>query len=386
MKQIIIIGASYLQVPLIVRARELGLESHVFAWEQGAVGRQLSDRFYPISIVEKERILEIARRVRPSGVVSIASDLAMPTVTHVAGALGLIANSRQCTEMTTDKLRMRLALSFQGIPCPRFALYEPATLSGFADHFPVIVKPTDRSGSRGVTRVDSPDGVPAAAARARSESFSGRVIVEEFLPGREISVESISWGGRHYHLACTDKETTGAPFFVEIGQHQPADLSFDLEAKVVALVDAALTALRVEHGASHTEILITPDERLFIIEVAARMGGDQIGARLVELSTGYDFVEGVIMAALGEFRVPAKLLQKHAGIYYLTPPGGKVVSVLDQTSAYPEVVAHEVFVGPGDEVRAPLRDSAQRCGYFIYRTPGARWRVNQDEVLCVVTR
>ncbi len=386
MKRIIIIGASYLQVPLIVRARQLGLEIHVFAWGRGAVGRRLSDRFYQISIVEKERILEIARRIRPSGVVSIASDLAMPTVTHIAGELGLIANSRECTEMTTDKLLMRQALNVEGIPCPQFALYEPATFSEFTGHFPVILKPTDRSGSRGVTRVDSPEAVPAAAARARSESFSGRVIVEEFLSGREISVETISWRGRHHHLACTDKETTGAPFFVEIGQHQPADLSFDLEAKVVTLVNAALTALRVEFGASHTEILITPDERLFIIEVAARMGGDQIGARLVELSTGYDFVEGVLLVALGEFRVPAKPLEKHAGIYYLTPPGGKVVSVLDHTSAHPEVVAHEVFVGPGDEVDAPVRDSAQRCGYFIYRTGGARWRVNRDEVLCVVTR
>ena len=93
MKKIAIIGASYLQNPLILKAKEMGFETHVFAWRAGDIGEQTADHFYPISIVEKEEILNQCRKIHPDAVCTIASDLAGVTVNYVANALGLPANS-----------------------------------------------------------------------------------------------------------------------------------------------------------------------------------------------------------------------------------------------------------------------------------------------------
>ena len=270
-KKLIIIGASYLQLPLIKKAADLGIETHVFAWEDGAVGKDSCDFFYPISIVEKEKILEIAKTISPDGITSIGSDLAAITVNYLADVLGLVGNSMAVTQRTTNKYVMRRTLHDAGLPCPEFfrcssnAEIDP-------DHFtyPVIVKPTDRSGSRGVTKVLKPEDLLEAVDRARSESFSKELLIEEFIAGNEISVEMISFQGRHYPLAITDKVTTGPPYFVELAHHQPAAMDNDRYDTVYSLVQNALTALGVEYGASHSELLLTPDGKNVFVEIGAR--------------------------------------------------------------------------------------------------------------------
>lgn len=383
---LIVVGASYLQLPLVARARELGVETHVFAWEQGAVARDVADRFYPISIVERDEILAVARGIGPSGVISIASDLAMSTVNFVAGRLGLTGNSMACAEATTNKVSMRESLRDAGLPGPAFVRVgagragDPVPLA-----LPLIVKPVDRSGSRGVTLVDRAGDLEAAVRRALEASLAGEAIVEEVLPGREISVEMISWQGKHHYLTCTDKETTGPPWFVETGHHQPADLDAGLERRVADVVRAALDALGVEHGASHSELRISADGALGIVEIAARMGGDFIGSDLVRLSTGYDFLEGVIDVALGRFTPPVTRAAGHAGVRFLLPArAGLVREVVDHTADFDEVVRAEVQVRAGEEV-APVRESAGRRGYFMYRSDRGRFAQPADSVFRIVT-
>ena len=112
-----IIGASYLQKPLVLKAREMGFETHVFAWEDGAICKEVADHFYPISITEVDEICDICQRIQPKGIVSIGSDLATVAVNRVAEKLGLIGNSLACTEVTTNKYLMRERLKTGGIPC-----------------------------------------------------------------------------------------------------------------------------------------------------------------------------------------------------------------------------------------------------------------------------
>ena len=126
-RKIAIIGASYLQVPLILKARDMGLETHVFAWAAGDPGETLADFFYPISIVEKESILEQCRMVGIDGICSIASDLAMVTVNYVADRMHLTANSLECTELSTNKHAMRKAFEAHGVPSPKSFLVESAS-------------------------------------------------------------------------------------------------------------------------------------------------------------------------------------------------------------------------------------------------------------------
>lgn len=367
MKKLAIIGASYLQVPLIERAREMCIETHVFAWAHGSEpGKDCSDQYYPVSITEKEQILEICKAIQVNGIISIGSDLAMPAVNYVAESMNLIGNSQDCTILTTNKYAMRVKLSENDLPCPRFKRISSANLSTEGLEFPLIVKPTDRSGSRGITKIYDSKKLSNAIEKALSESIVQEVIIEEFIEGREISVEMISWQGSHHLVTFTDKVCTGEPYFVEIEQHVPADLSQSLSSRIVALVREALSVLGVENGASHTELLITKKGEIFIVEVGARMGGDNIGSDLVQLSTGYDFVRGIIEIALGKFTLPEIGHLEHSGIMYITPKSGKVTCIKNNAVHFKEVVRSNILVKIDDQVNYPITDSSQRSAYIIY--------------------
>lgn len=300
-KNLVIIGANEFQEPLILRAKELGYVTHVFAWQADDVGEFSADYFYPVSIIEKERILDICRIIEPVGIVSIASDLAAITVNYVAEKLGLVGNGMESALTATNKHLMRRAFEKAGLPsCKSILVDEKFDLSTLDINFPVIVKPTDRSGSRGIFKVNAPEDLPAAVAFAREPSFEKKVLVEEFAEGREYSIEYISYQGEHHFLACTEKFTTGAPMFVETGHLQPPKHMDELTlAKIQALVPKVLDCLGVAYGASHTELKIDDKGSIRLIECGARMGGDCIGSDLVYLSRGIDYVQAVTEVACG---------------------------------------------------------------------------------------
>lgn len=300
MKKLAIIGASYLQAPLILKAKEMGLETHVFAWQCGDVGEELADFFYPISIVEVEEITNKCKEIGIDGICTIASDLAVITVNKVATAMGLPSNSLECTGLSTNKHNMRDAFFANGDPSPKSILVESVEdLKGYELDFPLIVKPTDRSGSRGITKVFTWDELPKAIEDAKSQGFEKNALVEEFATGNEYSVEFVSYKGEHHFLAITKKYTTGAPNFIETGHIEPSDLDEEMTEKVKAVVLHALQSLKVTTGASHSELKIDKNGNIKIIEIGGRMGGDYIGSHLVHISTGVDFVKCVIDCALG---------------------------------------------------------------------------------------
>jgi biotin carboxylase len=382
-QKLAVIGASYLQKPLVLKAREMGFETHVFAWEDGAVCKEVADHFYPVSITEVDEICDICQRIKPQGIVSIGSDLATVTVNRVAEKLGLIGNSLECTEVTTNKFMMRERLKDSSIPCPKYWLAgkNGSDLDVKPKDFPLIVKPVDRSGSRGVSLVRDESELVEAIQAARERSFSAQVIIEQFIEGRELSVESISWQGRHYILQFTDKETTGAPHYIEKTHHQPAELSVSQKESLVRLTRKSLDCLGVQNGASHSEFKIMESGEMYLIEVGARMGGDCIGSDLVRLSTGYDFVRGVIEVAVGSFEEPVLSQPAHAGIHYVFPQPGTLREVLFASS--PQVVHHEVLAEVGDAI-APISDSSQRPAYYIYQ--GKQRMPYDPSVLRLITK
>jgi biotin carboxylase len=382
-QKLAVIGASYLQKPLVLKAREMGFETHVFAWEDGAVCKEVADHFYPVSITEVDEICDICQRIKPQGIVSIGSDLATVTVNRVAEKLGLIGNSLECTEVTTNKFMMRERLKDSSIPCPKYWLAgkNGSDLDVKPKDFPLIVKPVDRSGSRGVSLVRDESELVEAIQAARERSFSAQVIIEQFIEGRELSVESISWQGRHYILQFTDKETTGAPHYIEKTHHQPAELSVSQKESLVRLTRKSLDCLGVQNGASHSEFKIMESGEIYLIEVGARMGGDCIGSDLVRLSTGYDFVRGVIEVAVGSFEEPVLSQPAHAGIHYVFPQPGTLREVLFASS--PQVVHHEVLAEVGDAI-APISDSSQRPAYYIYQ--GKQRMPYDPSVLRLITK
>ena len=154
-KKIAIIGASYLQEPLISKAKEMGIETHVFAWQVGDVGEKIADYFYPISIVEKEEILQKCQEIHVDGICTIASDLASITVCYVAEKMGLSGNSMQTGLVSTNKYEMRKCFEEHSDPSPKSFLVETVDdLKTVKLEYPLIVKPLDRSGSRGITKIN----------------------------------------------------------------------------------------------------------------------------------------------------------------------------------------------------------------------------------------
>lgn len=364
MKKLAIIGASYLQQPLVEKAREMGLYTICFAWEDGAVCKDLCDKFYPISIVDKDAILEVCREEKIDAVTTIASDVAVLTVNYVAEQMELIGNPDKYSLTVTNKYLMRQCFMENGVPSPKFCLTDgevPMAISTF--RYPVIVKPTDRSGSRGVEKVEKQEDLQEAIIRACNESFQQKAVIEEFVEGREISVESISFKGKHYILQITDKVTTEAPFFVELEHHQPSSLPDDIKAKVKAIVLKALDALHIQYGASHSELKITQDGDIRVIEIGARMGGDFIGSDLVRLSTGYDFLKGVINVSLGHFEEPRLTEHNYSGVYFLCKETERLLAIIKNWKSYPEIVEAEIT----DPVLRTIEQSADRSGYLIYQ-------------------
>ena len=300
-KNLAIIGASYLQLPLIEKAKEMGYTTHVFAWAANDVGEKAADFFYPISVIEKEQILEVCKRIVICGICSIASDVAVITVNYVAEKMNLPGNSIASTGKCTNKHLMRQAFEQNGDPSPKSFLVENGVNIESLDlTYPAIVKPTDRSGSRGIYKVDSAKEAEVVLAVSENESFEKKALIEEFAEGQEYSVEHISYKGTHYFLALTQKYTTGAPHFIETGHLEPAPVSDKMLEKVKNTISHALDSLEIKNGASHSEIKIDAMGNIRIIEIGARMGGDCIGSDLVKYSTGYDFVKMVIQVACGE--------------------------------------------------------------------------------------
>jgi biotin carboxylase len=363
MKKLAVIGASYLQLPLVMKAKEMGLETHCFAWEEGAVCKDVADFFYPISIIEKEKILEICKLIGVDGIATIASDAGVPTICYVAQKLGLIANNYDDSQFSTNKFLMRQRFVENGVESPRFTIADKDfSVDGFK--FPLIVKPTDRSGSRGVQKVENIEDLSEAVIRAQSQSFSNQAIIEEYITGSEVSVETISWQGKHYILAMTDKVTTGGPYFVELEHHQPSSLKKEIQERVILETKKALNALNLCYGASHAEFIITSQDEVFVIEVGARMGGDFIGSDLVKLSTGYDFLKGVINIALGCFTEPIITENNYSGVCFLSKETEYLLPVIENARNVNEIVKSEIM----DNTLHSIQCSADRSGYFIYQS------------------
>lgn len=362
-KKLAVLGTTSYQAELMKKAKSLGIEVHAFAWAADDVGEKIADFFHPISIVEKDDILAKCQELQVDGICSVACDIAMPTVSYVAEHMGLVHNSIHSTEISTHKGMMRTAFREKKDPSPvSITVNEKNALSKEEMVFPLIVKPTDRSGSRGITKVYSKEELCSAIEIAISESYDNKAVVEEYVEGQEYSVEYISWKGKHSFLALTKKYTTGSPHYIETGHRQSAGVDDDILEKVKSVVSHALDSLEIEYGASHSEIKIDGNGNIKIIEIGGRMGGDHIGTKLVEMSTGIDFLKAVIDVALGyEPDITPKHRTMAAGVRFIINKEDREI-LADIQKTNPSILTHvEVW----DDSLAEITNSTDRHGLFI---------------------
>ena len=362
-KKLAILGASYLQLPLVIKAQEMGVETHCFAWDNElAICKDKSDFFYDISVLEKEFILKKCISIGINGITTIATDICVPTVSFVAEAMSLTGNSVQSAKCSTNKALMRKSFLDHAIPSPQFFRFKQGdelVLDNF--DYPLIVKPTDRSGSLGVSKATNKDELSDAIEVAIKSSLENAVIIEEYIEGTEVSVEFISWEAKHFFLAITDKMTSGAPHFVELAHHQPSSLPLKTQELIIETTIKALNSLEIKFGASHTELKICSDGSVKVIEVGARMGGDFIGSHLVQLSTGYDFLGGVVSCALGDFKnKPIIIERKYSGVYFLCSETNAILPYFHSNNKFD--IEKKIM----NSNLVSVESSNDRSGYLIY--------------------
>ena len=368
MKKLLIIGASILQLPAIKRAKELGFYVAVADYNPNAVGIAYADEYFNVSTIDIEGVTEVARKFCPDGIMTLATDMPMRAIAAACSALGLAGISMDTAIKSTDKGEMIKAFSAGGVEHPWFHIVRDRTeLDAIKNNidFPAVMKPTDNSGSRGVALVTNLAEQETAYSYSENASRSGAVIIEEYMCGDEVSVEIMVSDGTPCVLAVTDKLTTGAPHFVEMGHNQPSRLCPETVEKIKDLACRAVLSVGIKSGPAHVEIMSTAAGPK-MVELGARMGGDCITTHLVPLSTGIDMIEATIRTACGQMPDIAPKFERGSAIRYFDVPAGKIAGIFGVEDARAVDGVREIsFVkGIGDEVGS-IGSSTDRVGFVI---------------------
>lgn len=372
MKKIMVLAAGLLQIDVIEKAKSMGYYVLAVDGNPKAPGFNVADKAICADIVNEETMLKIARDEHVDGVIHPCSEVSMAVMGRINDELGLSGISREQAICATNKHLMRKAFEKGNAPSPKSILAQDAedAWSRLQNEFDTdaILKPSRNSGSRGIAKVsrnmDKGDFI-RAYDEALSESRDHSVLIEQFIEGPEFSIEMIVWQGEIHVLTVTDKKTTGAPHFVELGHNQPSCFSdTDVETLKAAAV-AGVRALGVNNCACHAEAKLM-NGKAYLMEVGARLGGDFISTELTHLSTGIDMVAAAIDVALGvEPDLSAKEDPKGVCIRYFCPKPGKLVSISNtEVLNNPHVYLWEIYPKEGDVIPA-VTSSLCRSGHVI---------------------
>lgn len=368
MKKLMIVGASVLQLPAILKAKEMGLHVAVVDFNPQAVGIPYADRYYNASTMDEDAVLAAAEDYQPDGIMTLATDMPMRGVAKASDKLQLHSINYETAVKATDKYEMIKAFKEHNVPSPWYVVAD--SLEELKTHeadvsFPCIIKPTDNAGSHGVAKVFSFQELLANYEYAHSCSRHGKVIVEEYLDGPEVSVEVMVVNGEVNILQITDKITTGAPHFVEMGHTQPSRLPSETQQQIRSVAEAACKSIGIDKGPAHVEMKVTTRGPV-MIELGARMGGDNITTHLVPLSTGVDMIKATIDVALGHEPDITPTLHCGSAIRYFEVPFGTIKTIEgdDDAKKKPGVIQITFTKGVGDE-STPIECSNDRIGFVI---------------------
>lgn len=342
-----------------------------------AVGLQYADKQICANITSEEEMVAIAKQEQIDGVIHPCSEVSMNVMGRIHDELNLSGVSRKQAVVATNKHLMREAFKKGDAPSPISILAksaEDAWEQFMAMPGDAILKPSRNSGSRGIAKVSKgSNGVSEVSKEdfyklydiALEESRDNSVLIEQFIEGPEFSVEIIVWEGKVNVLTVTDKKTTEAPHFVELGHNQPSCFPEETVALIKDAVVRGVKALGVDKCACHAEVKVQ-DGKAYLMEIGARMGGDFISTVLTRLSTGIDMVAAAIDCALNiKPDLTPKAAPQGVCIRYFCPKPGKLVSISNtEVLDDPRVHEWEIYHQVGDEI-PEVTSSLCRSGHVI---------------------
>jgi len=378
MKRLLIIGASVLQVPAIRKAKEMGLYVAVADYNPNAIGIPLADEYYNVSTIDEEGVYQAAKEFKADGIMTLATDMPMRSLAYACKKLGLVGLAYDSAVKATDKGEMIKTFEAAKVEHPWYQIIPggtkptPGTFT-----FPLITKPTDNSGSRGVMLVHNEDELAEALSYSSENGRRGDAIMEEYMQGPEVSVEVMVSHSVPHVLQITDKLTTGAPHFVEMGHSQPSRLPEDAQDAIRDLASRAALSVGIQNGPAHVEIILTKNGPK-MVELGARMGGDCITTHLVPLSTGIDMVGNTIKIALGEEPDLEQRLWKGSAIRYFNAPKNGVICEISGVEEAEKIdgVQEITFVKQVGDTVGDIGSSTDRVGFIIAQAESAEEAVD----------
>jgi biotin carboxylase len=383
---LLVLGGSTDQLFMLKTARDMGLRSACLDGNARAPGLGAADLAAALDFSDLPAVFAWVDAQRAAGemlqgVATMGSDVPH-LVAAIAARYGWCGPSPETGRLATDKLAMKERFAELGVGVPRFgAVHDGGDVRKLWREWncrQVVIKPTDRAGSRGVRVLSRDDQIDDAVDHARGQGRSGDLLLEEYVPGPQISTETILWRGRAVTPGFVDRMYDGMacfqPQIMENGGWLPSLLD-DTPARreVEALVEAAAHALGIESGVGKGDVVVCPRRGPLMIEMAARLSGGDFSAGLVPLGTGVNYVRAVIDIALG--REPDWALfeaTRHTTVAnrYFFPPAGRLeaVEVPPDFRAHPGVVKLELAYGPGDII-PPITSHGQRGGVMVLTGP-----------------
>jgi biotin carboxylase len=374
---VLMVGASFSQRRAIRRLRELGARVVAVDGDPEAPGLAEADIGEVVDFADIEAVVAAGRRHGIDGVLTVASDRAVPIVAAVAESLRLPGIGSETARVMTNKIAMRERLAAHGVPQPRFfPVRKPDDLAAAVAtlSFPAVLKASDTGGQRGLFKIEHQDEASERLAETLSFSRSGEAILEEFHAGLELNAMVVARGGQPRVLTLSDRLRPPGPGFGVGWIHlYPASLSEEMRPEAEQVAAAATVACGLGEGIAFPQLLVSDDGRVRVVEIGARIAAGQM-ADLVRQAIGVDLVVVALCQALGK-PVPDELVRprfsRPLAIRFLTAapgplPTGKVrrITGLDRVLAAPGVAEAELYLEVGETIRAVQLDIDRR-GYVL---------------------
>ena len=365
-KTIMVFGVGELQESIIKRAKAKGLFVVGIDPCANAYCRDSVDVFEIVGGQDYEGTLAVARKYNVSAIVTAATDKPLVMMARVAKEMNLPFYSEETALISTDKFKMKECFRKAGIPCANGGLIKSIDeAEGLV--YPVILKPRDNSGSRGVIFCNNKVELEAAFNEAMQYTRLDSVLVEEFIEGQEYSIESLHFDGKSEVIQFTEKRTTPFPYNVELGHIQPANMSEKHKEQIRKIIADIAVALGFENCPSHTELKIN-ERGIFIIETSPRLGGDYITSTLTPLSTGINLEEQLLNIATDNpvDTTTGKVERASAVRFFSFNESNTITALPDQDTVlgWPHVVDYSFKLTIGDKVNQ-ITSSLNRYGQII---------------------
>lgn len=368
-KVLMVVGAGFGQLPALEAATDIGLKTVVIDGNPNALGMGVANLSFVIDLLDARRAIEVARANFVDGVLTMQSDVGVPTVGAIVDALSLTGNGAVVAENCSNKILTRRIFAKKGIPQPVFEVVssvEEAIFAAKKTGYPCVLKAPDSSGSRGVVKANCESEIKSAFNEALLNTSGSELILEEFIDGIEVGAQCFSINGKCLIILVHDDMMSPPPYMIPVGHSFPSTLDSKALSSAEAAIKEAVDALGINTGPSNVDCIVDTSGKVKIIEIGARMGATCL-PELVAFHTGINWTKQTVKAAIGEsIEWKYSKRQPCAALILQSPEDGVFFGYHfdEEIERHPGILDWEVTARRGQKV-SRLRKGSDRIGKVV---------------------